>query len=85
MSGDSGAAVIELDNCSQWNHENNDSYYNTGIPHHREIEWLETCIGHQRWVLLYKSQRQVSTCHNRGVGGPFTDCLKDNGENGEFL
>ena len=50
MSGDSGAPLMELDDCSQWNLEHRHSYYNTGIPQHLEIEWLETCIGHQRLV-----------------------------------
>lgn len=52
MSVDSLAPVIELDKCSQWNLEHNHSFFNTGIPQHLEIEWLEACIGHQRWVWL---------------------------------
>ena len=50
MSGDAGAPLIELDNCSMWNLEHNTTLYNTGIPEDLEIEWLETCIGHQRLV-----------------------------------
>ena len=50
MSEDPEGPVIELDNCTQWINDHNQSFSETGIPPHLEIEWAELCIGHQRWV-----------------------------------
>ena len=69
MSVDSLAPVLELDKCSQWNLEHNHSFFNTGIPQHLEIEWLEACIGHQRWVWL-----QINTSWEQS--SQFTDCFR---------
>ena len=71
MSGEEPAPGNELDNCSEWILQNNHSFQNTGVPQHLEIEWLETCIGHQRLVL----QIQVSTRTDTGTHRQFTDCL----------
>ena len=40
----------ELDDCTVWILQHNETFYNTGIPDHRQIEWLENCIGQQRYV-----------------------------------
>ena len=59
MSGEDSTG-IELDNCTEWILEHNQSFHNTGVPQHLEIEWMNTCVGHQRLVTVtktkYKSQ-----------------------------
>ena len=40
----------ELDDCTKWNDMHNQSFFNTGIPDDRHLEWLEICIGPQRSV-----------------------------------
>lgn len=41
---------LEVDPCTAWIQDHNNSMINNFIPPHLELEWAELCIGSQRWV-----------------------------------
>ena len=51
---------LEVDPCTAWIQDHNNSMVNNFIPPHLELEWAELCIGSQRWVDISSFWRYLS-------------------------